>query len=462
MAELLRRTSFRLVMVYMIVFGASVLLLLGFVYWSTAGYMARQADAAIEAEIELLAERYRTRDLAGLTAMIKERMRNHPDRSNIYLLADPLKRPIIGNLQSWPDASEGPAGWLEFRVKQQRGDEESHRARARSFRLRERLWLLVGRDMHELTQVRSLMMEAFAWASGMTLLLALAGGYALSRTVTRRLDVINETSREIISGALGRRIPKSGRDDEFDELVSHLNAMLDRIEALMEDVRRVSDNIAHDLKTPLTRLRNELESIREGVGDEASVERALQDADSLLTTFNALLRIARIESGRRQAGFRELDLATLVGDVAELYQPLAEDNGLALSTSVSGKTTVRGDRDLLFQAVANLVDNAIKYTPSPGTISLSLELADNVARITVADSGPGIPEDAHSKVFERFYRADDSRRNPGSGLGLALVKAVAQVHDGRVALEDNEPGLRVLLDIPESSPGRRAAAGNPV
>ena len=451
MAELLRSTSFRLALLYMIVFGASVLLLLGFLYWSTAGYMARQADAAIQAEIELLAERYRTRELPGLSVMIEERMRNYPDRSNLYLLADPLRRPIVGNLEHWPDAFEGPGGWLEFRVRQQSGGEESHRARARSFRLREQLWLLVGRDMHELTQVRSLMLEAFYWAAGITLLLALAGGWALSRTVTRRLDVINATSREIMSGQLSRRIPKSGSGDEFDELVSHLNDMLDRIEALMDDVRRVSDNVAHDLRTPLTRLRNELESIKEGVGDDTSVERALQEADNLLSTFNALLRIARIESGHRRAGFAELDLATLVRDVAELYQPLAEDKGLDFTAEVNGEVKVRGDRDLLFQAIANLVDNAIKYTPAQGKVSLSLQSGDGTAEIIVGDSGPGIPDSARDKVFERFYRTEDSRHTPGSGLGLALVKAVVQMHDGRAALEDNNPGLRVRLELPLSA-----------
>ncbi|MDZ7842268.1 MAG: HAMP domain-containing sensor histidine kinase [Gammaproteobacteria bacterium] len=447
MTKLMHSTSFRLVLIYMVVFGASVLLLLGFLYWFTAGYMARQADAAIQAEIELLAERYRTRELPGLTAMIQERMRSHPDRSNIYLLADPLRRPMVGNLEKWPDATEGPGGWLEFRVTQQGGAEESHQARARSFRLRERYWLLVGRDMHELTQVRSLMHEAFAWAAGLTLLLALAGGYALSRTVTRRLDVINETSREIMSGQLSRRIPLRG-DDEFDELASHLNAMLDRIEALMNDVRRVSDNIAHDLKTPLTRLRNELESIHGGVGDDRSVERALQEADNLLATFNALLRIARIESGRRRAGFTEVDLTGLCRDVVELYQPLAEDKGLALSDRVEDDITVHGDRDLLFQAVANLLDNAIKYTPAPGEISLSLQPGGDAARITVCDSGPGIPEAVHDKVFERFYRTEDSRHSPGSGLGLSLVKAVVEVHEGRITLDDNDPGLRVELELP--------------
>jgi len=449
MAELMRSTSFRLVLVYLIVFGASVLLLLAFVYWSTAGYMARQADDAIRAEIELLAERYRTRNLPGLSALIEQRIRNHPDRSNVYLLTDPARRPITGNLRQWPDTDPaGPEGWLEFRVRQERGDEARHRARARSFRLPGGLWLLVGRDMHDLNQMRALLLETFYWAAAITLLLALAGGYALSRTVTRRLEVINETSREIMAGQLDRRIPASGRNDEFDELTSHLNAMLDRIETLMDDVRRVSDNIAHDLKTPLTRLRNELESMREGVGDDASVERALQDADSLLATFNALLRIARIESGRRRAGFAELNLATLVHDVVELYQPLAEDANLELSADVSAEVTLRGDRDLLFQAVANLVDNAIKYTPEEGVVSLSLQADEYHASITVGDNGPGIPEDAREHVFERFYRADDSRHTPGSGLGLALVKAVVQLHDGRGSLSDNCPGLRISLELP--------------
>jgi len=299
----------------------------------------------------------------------------------------------------------------------------------------------------DLAQVRSLMLEAFYWGGGITLLLALAGGWALSRTVTRRLEVINATSRQIMSGHLNRRIPKSGSDDEFDELTSHLNAMLDRIEALMDDVRRVSDNIAHDLKTPLTRLRNELESMREGVGDNASVERALQDADSLLATFNALLRIARIETGSRRAGFEDLDLATVVRDVAELYQPVAENKGLQLDVEADKELTVRGDRDLLFQAIANLVDNAIKYTPGSGRVSLSLQRGDGWGRVIVADTGPGIPQDIRGKVFERFYRADDSRQAQGSGLGLALVRAVVQLHEGRMRLEDNDPGLWVQMDL---------------
>lgn len=448
-ARLFRSTSFRLTALYIALFGLSVLVLLGYIYWSTAGYMARQADAAIEADVELLAERYRTRGLPGLTALIAERIAADPARSNLYLLTDGEFDPVLGNLDGWPAAAEGPEGWIEFAL-QVRDGAERHRARARTFRLRGGFHLLVGRDMHELDTVRALIVDTLGWGLAITLVLALGGGVAMSRSMLRRLEVINETSREIISGDLSRRIPQRGTEDEFDELVSHLNAMLDRIEALMEDVRRVSDSIAHDLKTPLTRLRNDLETLRAGAApkDREAVDHALQEADGLLSTFNALLRIARIESGHRRAGFAEVDFAAVVRDVVEFYEPLSEAHGLSLHCDVDAQPRVRGDRDLLFQAAANLLDNAIKYTPAGGRVEVRVEDAGDRACLTVSDSGPGIPAAAREKVFERFYRVESSRNTPGSGLGLALVRAVARLHDAELRLDDNAPGLTVHFCLP--------------
>jgi len=452
--RLFRSSSFRLAALYIVLFGLSVLVLLGYIYWSTAGYMARQADAAIEADTELLAERYRSRGLPGLTALIAERIAADPARSNLYLLTDAGFAPIVGNLDAWPAAQENDAGWLDFPL-QVRGESESHRARARGFRLRGGFRLLVGRDMHELDGVRSLIVETLAWGVAIMLVLALVGGIAMSRSMLRRLEVINQTSREIISGDLSRRIPQRGTQDEFDELVSHLNAMLDRIEALMEDVRRVSDSIAHDLKTPLTRLRNDLETLRAS-GDSAqcdAIDHALQEADGLLSTFNALLRIARIESGHRRAGFADVDLAAVVRDVVDLYEPLAEAHGLALDYAVDDAPAVQGDRDLLFQAAANLLDNAIKYTPAGGAVRVRLAREDHRACLSVTDTGPGIPESLRGKVFQRFYRIESSRNAPGSGLGLALVQAVARLHDAQVRLEDHAPGLTVRLCLSASATG---------
>ena len=285
----------------------------------------------------------------------------------------------------------------------------------------------------------------------MTVVLALAGGVMMSRSMMRRLEVINETSREIMAGDLSRRIPTQGTGDDFDQLTDNLNNMLDRIELLMEDVRRVSDNIAHDLRTPLSRLRQRLELMKLPGADKEQlreqVEQTLGEADALLATFNALLRIARLESEDRRAGFSEVDLAALVADVAELYEPLAEDKQQQLLTTVKARVRVHGDRDLLFQALANLVDNAIKYTPAGGSIELSCEAGAAGARITISDNGPGIPQDARTRVFQRFFRLDTSRATAGSGLGLSLVAVVAKLHQAKVSLEDNRPGLRVVLDF---------------
>lgn len=451
--DFLRSSSFRLAMGYWLLFGLSVLLLLGFIYWSTAGFMARQTEQAIEADIELLAERYRTGGLTGLSRLIAARVQEDPARSNLYLLIDGRGRRVVGNLGDWPATESDEGGWMEFRLFYDDAGEESHRARARSFQLRGGFRLLVGRDMHELDAVRALIAETLAWGLGLMLLLGLGVGFVMSRGITRRLDSINVTSREIMSGDLARRIPLRGTQDEFDQLTRNLNAMLERIQSLMDDVRRVSDSIAHDLKTPLTRLRNELESLRDTASTDSALqtkaEGALQEADSLLATFNALLRIARIESGQRREGMGDLTLAPLLRDVVEFYEPLAEQREIRLQMELDSDANIYGDRDLLFQAFANLMDNAIKYSGRGGHVHLRLHTADGTALIRIVDSGPGIPEAQQPQVFQRFYRGERSRHAPGSGLGLALVAAVVKLHAGDIALRNLHPGLEVNVRLPE-------------
>jgi signal transduction histidine kinase len=305
--------------------------------------------------------------------------------------------------------------------------------------------------MRDLDATRSLIVRAIAWGLAITVMMALAGGVMLSRRTMRRLEAINETSRRIMHGDLSRRIPTRSTDDDFDQLADNLNGMLDTIEKLMEDVRRVTDNVAHDLRTPLTRLRNRLENLkRDDDIDKGSVEAALADADGLLATFNALLRIASIESGRRRAAFENIELDDMVRDVTDLYEPLAEQKGQNLAISVSENVHVRGDRDLLFQAFANLLDNAIKYTPRGGDIRVSLENGDSGPRIRIIDSGPGIPEQSRDQVFKRFFRLEHSRHTPGNGLGLSLVEAVARLHHADIQLS-GEPGLDVSLSFPKAA-----------
>ena len=458
-SRLLRSSTFRLALVYMALFATSVLVLLLFIYWSTARHMSAQADATIEAEIAGLAERYRSDGFVGLTALIAERISRKPGGSSIYLLADEDFHPLVGNISRWPVVPETSDGWLDFRLEGEGWPAgEVHSARARAFALRGGFRLLVGRDLHELGSTQQLIVRTLAWGLLITLALAMIGGFVMTRSMVRRIDAINQTSREIMSGDLSRRMPTDHSGDDFDVLTGSLNAMLDRIQSLMEEVRRISDNIAHDLKTPLTRLRNSLELLK-GLGDAEHGERremidqAIGDADGLLSTFNALLRIARIESGERRAGFVDVDLAEVLRDVAELYEPLAEQKQQTLEVRLEASPSATGDRDLLFQALANLLDNAIKYTPSRGRLEVCLGVDNGAARLVIADSGSGIPASDRDKVFKRFFRLEQSRGTPGNGLGLSLVYAVATLHDIKLDLEDNAPGLCVVMHFPPEKGG---------
>lgn len=465
--------TFRLALLYVLLLGASVAILLGFIYWSTAGYMTRQIDATIGAEIQGLAEQYRRRGINGLSSLISERIARDPAGASVYLLTDSDFQPVIGNLDAWPRVEPDRDGWIDFRLREERepgdgGDHKEHAARAKVFRLRGGLRLLVGRDVRELTATRRLIQDALAWGLAITAALALLGGWLLSAGVVRRLEAINQVSREIMEGDLSRRVPTDGSDDELDRLAVNLNRMLGRIENLMASVRQVSDNIAHDLRTPLTRLHTKLAELRDTGPSEAQsmrVEGAMADAEELLGAFNALLRIARVESGSRRAAFADIDLAPLLLDVAELYEPLAADREQSLEVlpadrgpwhdAERGDLQVHGDRDLLFQAIANLLDNAIKYTPPGGRIRLDAERRGERVAVSVSDSGPGIPEALHGKVLQRFYRVDQSRSAPGHGLGLSLVRAVAQLHGAELGLDDASPGLRVTLVLPAALEGRR-------
>ncbi|MEZ5541397.1 MAG: ATP-binding protein [Pseudomonadota bacterium] len=447
-ARLLRSFTFRLALLYTTLTLGSMVALLGFIYWATAGYMDRQLDATIEEEILGLTEQYESRGLAGLSEVLGERVAHDPQRAAVYLLADAGHRPLIGNLAAWPGTPIDAEGWTRFRLQDWGSDRsQEHEARARTFHLHDNLHLLVGRDVRDLQATRQLILDALAWGLAITVALALGVGLLMSWRVMRRIEAINQTSREIMEGDLSRRVPTVGSGDDFDQLAGNLNRMLERIEALMAAVRQVSDNIAHDLRTPLTRLRTRLEQARGGAAANIPyvIDQAIDDTDELLVTFNALLRIARIESGSSAPAFTALDLAGLVRDIAELYEPVAAEQGQTLRVEGQGPVRTLGDRDLLFQALANLVDNAIKYTPQGSTITLAAMATPAGAELRVADTGPGIPSELHEKVFQRFYRHDASRTTPGSGLGLSLVRAVADMHHARIVLADNAPGLRVTL-----------------
>jgi len=441
--RLLRTSTFQITVLYAVVLAISTAAVALFLYWSTIGFLQRQTDQTIEVEIAGLRETYRSQGLNGLTRVIGERIRAGDDAEALYLFADSRLRPLAGNLDTWPELVSTEDGWYSFLLQ---SDEKQTNARARVLQLREGLVLLVGRDISNLDGLLALAGGALIWGSGLAIALALAGGVFMSRRVLKRVENVNETTRSIIGGDFTRRVSTRGTSDEFDQLADNLNHMLDRIENLMGDIRHAGDSIAHDLRTPLTRLRHALEStsttddidtMREGI------ESATEDADRLLSTFSALLRIARLESGGYRLRKERLRLSDLVDDALELYSVIAEERGIEIQTQLDTDTEISGDRDLVFQLVVNLLDNAIKYTPDDGSVSLTVVRSGQDVMLAVTDSGPGIPENQIDKVTRRFYRVDASRRRPGSGLGLSLVQAVADHHGCKMRLANAAQGLAV-------------------
>ncbi|MGR3914371.1 MAG: HAMP domain-containing histidine kinase [Gammaproteobacteria bacterium] len=457
----------RLALLYALVFSASTLILFYFFYLFTASYMIQQAEKTIQAEIRGLAERYERRGLAGLVALISARVSRQQAQTSgnaIYLLATRAFRPLAGNLDRWPKNAAAADGWIEFDLVTNRESGETHLVRAKIFRLQlGRYGLLVGLDIHQLTEAKRRIVHALAWGLAIMLLLAFPGGLILGRRSARKIERINQTARSIISGDLSRRVPLGGHNDDFDQVAQNLNRMLDRIQLLMEDIRRVSDGIAHDLRTPLARLRQRLEEARRREAPNSdsahSLEGAIAEADSLLSTFNALLRIARIEARQMKPGGGTIDFRALIEDAAEFYEPLLEEKQQRIDTDIEAGIVAGGDRDLMFQALANIIENSAKYAPRRGLISISLRRHGDAAIIAIADNGPGIPEAELENVFRRFYRLDQSRSSSGNGLGLSLAAAVVAMHGGRIELQCNHPGLRALITLPltaqAAQPGAR-------
>lgn len=451
--NLIHTSTFRYAVIYMVVFALSVCGVLAFVYWNTVGVIDAQSDDTIEAEIIGLAEQYRQRDLAGLAEVIRKRSAGDSGRRNLYLLTTPFRTPLAGNLTQWPPQAQGRPGWIDFRFGQ--ADHPGARpqvARARTFVLRGGYHLLVGRDLTERAAFRDSITEALVWALLITVLLGLGGGILLSRNFLRRIDAIGHSSQAILHGDLTERMPLNGSGDEFDRLAENLNDMLDQIERLMEGMRGVADNIAHDLRSPISRLRSRLEMTLMTEQDPArhreALETTIAEADGILQTFNALLAIALAESGVLKEGFETLDLGRLAGDAVDLFDAAAERKGQHLAADIAEGCTVRGDRNLLSQAVSNLLDNALAHTPAGGAITVSVASCDEGAKLAVADNGPGIPEADRARVLQRFTRLDASRSTPGSGLGLSQVAATAKLHEAALDLADNRPGLRVSLLFP--------------
>ncbi len=443
-------TGFRLAALYAVFFAASSLILVGFIRIATNDSLTREIDASIRADADSLYERYRVQGRPGLQFLIFTRLQEEDRVGAIYALADPFGNVIAGNLRQWPEEGIAVDGAIELPVE--RAGRRSI-ARVQLYNLSQGYRLLVGRDAEERVQLRKEINEILLAGVALTTVLAIAGGYLFRRMVLKRVEAIRRTATSIVAGHLATRLPAGKTDDEFDLLARTLNEMLDKIEHLMDGVRDVGNAIAHDLRTPLARVRARIEELAAGhTGPEqqpAALEGVLAEIDELLRTFSALLRIAEVDAGAKRGTFSEVRVLPLLEDAVELYRAVAEDQGVSL-TLVNDQDVLAlpGDGQLLAQAVGNLIDNAIKYGREGREVTISAEKRPGYIHITVADRGPGIPAEERSRVTERFYRGERSRSRPGSGLGLSLVAAVARLHSGRLGLGDNHPGLRAELVLP--------------
>jgi signal transduction histidine kinase len=460
--KLFQTTAFKLTLVYLAVFAVFAAVLLGYFALTTRRLITDQITQTVDAEITGLAEQYNVGGIRRLVVIVEARARR--PGSSLYLVTTFNGDALAGNVGSLPPGLLNTTGWQETSYRRiDETDNAEHEALVRVFQLPGGFRLLVGRDLEERERLHDIVLAGARWSIAIVVVLGVAGGFFVSRRVLRRIDAMTETTRTIMEGDLAGRLPVAGTGDELDRLAVNLNAMLERIEALMRGLKEVSDNIAHDLKTPLTRLRNRCEEALRAAHNEDQYRRALEDtideSEGLITTFNALLMIARAESGQARDNMSEFDAAEVAHGVGELYEPLADEKGLTLSIDAPATVPVRGNRELVSQALANLVDNAIKYAAPAAesdakakTIVVTARDEGELVLLSVADHGPGIPEAARMQVVKRFVRLEQSRSVPGFGLGLSLASAVATLHGGALRLDDNEPGLVATIALPRGGP----------
>ena len=486
--KLIRTTAFRLTLAYLFLFALFAASLLGYFAWNTRRMITEQITTTVNAEVGEISDIFARRGLHGLVLAIENRALR--PGANLYLVTTPTGQGIAGNVGSLAAGVMATSGWSETAYRRfDDQDTADHRALVHVTELDNGFRLLIGRDLEERRRLFGIVAKAAQWSLLVVIVLGLGGGIFVARRVLRRIDAMTGTTQRIMAGDLGGRLPVGRSGDELDRLAENLNAMLERIEMLMMGLKEVSDNIAHDLKTPLTRLRNRAEEALARSGSEAeyrsALERTIEESDGLIRTFNALLMIARAESGQARGNMTDFDAADVASGIQELYEPLAEDDGVILRVKTA-PTPLHGNRELISQALANLVENAIKYgkpvasaqplgadavvraDPKETSKETCKEILIEARRdggqvlLSVTDRGPGIPEADRKHAVERFVRLETSRTQPGSGLGLSLASAVATLHGGELRLGDAHPGLSATLAIPApAGVSERLAAQTP-
>jgi signal transduction histidine kinase len=450
LAKTLASTTFKQALIAIGAFGVIASAIFSYVYLSTSSYVRSRSDRAIMTEYLSLQGAYERSGRDGLIALIQQRTADKSFADNVYILVDPSLTALAGNLNVWPSAVTAASGWTEFRAPKPLPNATNpplKRAMLETFPDGDRL--LVGRDISDLDSFTDQIKTAVISSIALMFVVAGVASILVTRRTVGRIESINAASRAIMLSGLDQRIPLRGSNDEWDRVAENLNLMLDRIETLMGEVKQVSDNVAHDLRTPLTRMRGRLEKAyhdqRNSEGDQSLIGDTIADLDAVLRIFSSITRIAQIETQARKGAFRTVNLVDIAGEVVELYDAAAEQDGTNLTVVGDREVLVTGDRDLIFDAIANLVDNAIKHGRAGGHVTVTNEKIDGRAVISIADDGPGIPADQYEHVFKRFYRLEQSRYTPGNGLGLSLVAAVARLHGAQIEMLDSSPGLKFKL-----------------
>ena len=459
--RILKTFTFRLALVYVGLFSLSVILLFAFIYSFEMTHLQAQISEAIKMQYNYLIDEYKQSGSSGIEARIRELIADDTEGNEIYLLVNQKYEKLAGNINAWPSNAtrEGPfekeGSWAHFHIESTRNlppnVAQGIEVRAIMIPLSKWRYLLVGQSLKSTESMEQTIIETF-WASLiLTLCMAFIGAIIMTRSVMRRLSVINRSAGTIMHGNLSARIPFTLGGDEFDELSSNLNRMLDKIEMLLQSLSQFANNIAHDLRSPLNRIINRLDAGLRTIGDgnpaHTLLEKNIRDMQELIDTFNSILNISELEANTEFRAFEPCDLQQLISNLVEFYEPYAAEKNIALINAIDAPVDIPGEKNLLTQAFANLIDNALKFTPEGGEVSIACEIGDGRADIIIADNGPGIPPEFRNKVFEKFFRLEKSRSARGNGLGLSLVAAIARIHGATITLEDNEPGLRVRLSF---------------
>lgn len=454
-SRLIKTFTFRLALVYVGLFSISVVILFAFIYTFSMNYVQERVSDAVRMRYNYLINEYHQNGSSGVENTIKELINDDDEGSEIYLLVNKEHEKISGNLNEFPtnaiqkEKFEKNGNWIDFHIEASRNFQKNVAVKAVIIPLSNWRILLVGKTLQNTEKIEQTIIQTF-WASLLiTLVMAFLGAIVMTRSVMNRINVINRSAYTIMHGELSTRIPFTKGGDEFDDLSSNLNKMLDKIEMLLQSLGQFANNIAHDLRSPLNRIINRLDAGLRKIDEQNParklLEKNIQDMQELIGTFNSILKISELEANTGFREFKQCDLQKIIENLVDLYEPYAAENSILINNHISAPILLKGEKNLLTQAFANLIDNAIKFTPKGGKIDISCEKNNDKIAISIADSGIGIPDDFVDKVFEKFFRLEQSRNTKGNGLGLSLVAAIARIHNANISLTKNKPGLKVTL-----------------